>query len=101
MRLGIEREHQRKDERDCGEKDGQNPPERMVGGNDCRADLDNKPCNYCVAPRHTINLPLSQLTEERVHFSPWRLRSIGYFNYYVEPATRSALLCAGVKSGFA
>jgi hypothetical protein len=44
---------------------------------------------------------LFELTEERLHFSPRRLRSIGYFSYYVEPATRSALLFAGVKSGFA
>jgi hypothetical protein len=36
------------------------------------------------AERDAINLPLLQLTEERAHLSPRRLRSIGYSRHYVE-----------------
>jgi hypothetical protein len=66
MRLGIDRDGRDKD------------------WHDCRAYLDNEPGNHCVAERGAINLPLFQLTEERVHLSPRRLRSIGYRRHHVE-----------------
>src|SRR4030095_10490500 len=85
MRPGIERKHHRKDERDCGEKDRKNPLGRVTGSHACRAYLDGEPRNYCKAERDAINLPLFQLTEERAHLSPRRLRaSIGYSRPYVE-----------------
>jgi hypothetical protein len=65
MRLGIELERHRKAERD---------------------DLHDEPGNHCTADRDAINLPLFQLTEERTHLSPRRLRSIAYLSHYVEPA---------------
>ena len=78
MRLGIGC--------DRVDKDRQNPRGRVVSGQNYRAYLDDKPSNYCVAERDAIDLPLFQLTEERAHFSPRRLRNIRYFSYYVEPA---------------
>jgi hypothetical protein len=78
MRLGIEHERHRTAERCYGNKDWQNPLGRVVGGHDSRAYLDDEPGNRCVAERDVINPPLFQLTEERVHLCPRRLRSIGY-----------------------
>ena len=37
------------------------------------------------AERDAINLPLFQLTEERTHLGPRRLRSIAYLSHSVEP----------------
>jgi hypothetical protein len=68
MRLGIELERDRKAERD---------------------DLHDEPGNHWTADRDAINLPLFQLTEERTHLSPRRLRSIAYLSYYVEPAVEA------------
>jgi hypothetical protein len=92
MRLGIEH--------NCSDKDRRNPRGRVVGGHQRRANLDDKPCNHCIAARDAINLPFFQLTEERLHLSPRRLRIIRYFIYYVEPAARNALLFVSVRSGF-
>lgn len=77
MRLGIGC--------DRVDKDRQNPRRRVVSRHDRRAHLDDKPSNHCVAERDAINLPLFELTEERAHFSPRRLRIIRYLSYYVEP----------------
>jgi hypothetical protein len=46
------------------------PLERVVDGHDRRADLDDEPRNHSIAERDAINLPLFQLTEERVHLGP-------------------------------
>src|SRR5215831_17626082 len=64
-----EHERDRKAERDHCDKDRQNPVGRVIGGHDCRADLDGEPAYHCVAQRDAINLPLFQLTEERVHLA--------------------------------
>jgi hypothetical protein len=37
------------------------------------------------AKRDAIDLPLFQLTEERAHLGPRRLRSVGYSGHHVEP----------------
>jgi DMSO/TMAO reductase YedYZ molybdopterin-dependent catalytic subunit len=84
MRLGIERERHRKAERDHRDKDRQNPFRRVIGGHYCRAYLDGQPSNDCVAQRDAINLPLFQLTEQRVHLGSRRLHSIGYSGHHVE-----------------
>jgi hypothetical protein len=90
MRLGIERECHRKAERDCGDKDRQDPFGRVVSGHDRRAYLDEEPRNYCIADRDAINLLSFQLTEEQVHLGLRRLRSIVYLGHRVEPGTGSA-----------
>ena len=60
----------RRIERDGYDKDRQNPLGRVVGGHDCRADLEDEPCNNCIAEGDAIDLPLFQLTEERAHLCP-------------------------------
>src|SRR4030095_8558964 len=89
MRLGIERERHRKAECTCGNKDRQNPFGLGIAEHYRRADLDDEPGHYCIAARDAINLPLFQLTEERVHLGPRRLRSIGYLSADVERAISS------------
>jgi hypothetical protein len=79
MRLGIERERRRKAERD---------------------DLHDEPGNHCMADRDAINLPLFQLTEERVHLSPGRLRSVGHLRHYVEHAIGLLKYITGSDSPF-
>jgi len=100
MRLGIDHERHRKAARDRRNKYRQNPFVPLIDGRDRCSELDREPCNYCVAERDAINLPLFQLTEERAHLCLRRLRIIRYFIYYVEPAARNALLFVSVRSGF-
>jgi len=88
MRLGIERERHRESECDRAIKARQNPFVPLIDGHDRCSDLDDEPCNRCVAQRDTINLPLFQLTEERAHLGPRRLRSIGHLRHYVESGIR-------------
>jgi len=76
MRLGIER--------DCSDKNRQNPLGRVVSGHNRRAYLDDEPGNHCVAEPDAIHFPLFQLTEEGAHRDPRRLRSIGYSRHSVE-----------------
>src|SRR5215510_10134407 len=78
MPLGINRERHGKTERDCVNRARQHPFAPLTDGHDRCSDLEDKPGNDCAAQRETINLPLFQLTEERVHFDPRCLRSIGY-----------------------
>src|SRR5262249_48596027 len=82
-------EHERhgKAKRNPRNKDRQNPLRGMVGGHDCRADLDDEPRNYCIAHRDAIDLPLFQLTEERVHVRLRRPGRISYLTCDVEPAS--------------
>src|SRR5262245_7875438 len=61
MRLGIER--------DCSDKDRRNPLGPVIGGHDCRVDVDDEPANHYVAQCDAIDLPLFQFTEERAHLS--------------------------------
>ena len=70
MRVGIERERDREPECDCVNKARQNPFASLVDGHDRCSNLDDEPFNYCMTERDAINLPLFQLTEERVHLSP-------------------------------
>jgi hypothetical protein len=70
MRLGIERERHRESECDRAIKARQNPFVPLIDGHDRCSDLDDEPCNRCVAQRDTIDLPLFQLTEERAHLCP-------------------------------
>jgi hypothetical protein len=79
MRLGIGCERHRNTKRDGRNKGRQNPLGRVVSGRDC-----DKPCNHGIPQRDAMNLPLFQLTEERAHFSPRRLPSIGYLGHHVE-----------------
>jgi hypothetical protein len=99
MRLGIEHERHRKTECDYRVKDRQNPSGWVIDGPDCRADFDYAPCNYCIAQIDAINLPLFQLTEERVHLSPRRLRTVAYLRRHVEPVVANELRFARANSG--
>jgi len=84
MRLGIEHGRHRKAERNRGDKDQQNPVGRVICRQDYRTYLDNEPWNDCVSQRDAIDLPLFQLTEERTHLGPRRLRSMSYSSHSVE-----------------
>ena len=75
MRVGTERKRRGKGR--------QNPFGHAVGWHDFRAYLD-EPRNHRIAGRDAMNLPLFQLTEEGVHFSPRRLSSIGHLRHFVE-----------------
>src|SRR5262245_18724630 len=75
-----------KTKRNRRDKDWQNPLGGMIGGHDCRADLNGEPGNYCIAHRDAIDLPLLQLTEERVHIRLRRPNRISYLACNVEPA---------------
>ena len=90
MRVGTERNRRG--------KGWQNPFGHGVGWHDFRAYLDDEPCNHRIAGRDAIDLPLFQLTEERFHLGPRRLRSIGFFSHHVEPRFGHASLTArGVR----
>jgi hypothetical protein len=90
MRLGTERERHRKAECTCGNKDRQNPFGLGIAEHYRRADLDDEPGHYCIAARDAINLPLFQLTEERVHFGRRCLGSVAHLRNGVERANRCA-----------
>jgi hypothetical protein len=87
MPFGIEDERHREAGRDCGNKHRQNPFGRVVGGHDRRASVDDQRGNGCIPERDAIDLPLLKLTEERVHLSPRRVRSIGCSIHSVELRT--------------
>jgi hypothetical protein len=78
MGLEIERNHY--------DKAPQHPLGRVISGHGRRADLDDEPCNDSVADRDAIDLPLFQLTEERIHLGPRRLSSVAHLTHLVEPA---------------